>query len=43
LPATYTRETVRIEADKAAIRKAIKDGETVPGARIEERSHIQIK
>lgn len=41
LPAEYTKTTV--EANKAAIKAALKDGDEIPGARLVERQNLQIK
>ena len=45
LDKTYMKETVKVTTapDKIAIRNAIKAGETVTGAYIEERKKVQIK
>lgn len=43
IPAGFMRETVKIEPDKTAIRKAIESGQEVAGAKIEERQSLQIK
>lgn len=43
IPAEFMRETVKIEPDKTAIRKAIEGGQEVAGAKIEERQNLQIK
>lgn len=43
IPAEYRREKVTVEADKTAIKAAIKDGVVVEGARLEERRSLQIK
>lgn len=43
IPAEFMRETVKIEPDKTAIRKAIESGQEVAGAKIEERQNLQIK
>lgn len=43
IPAEFMRETVEIEPDKTAIRKAIESGQEVAGAKIEERQNLQIK
>ncbi|WP_118780299.1 siphovirus Gp157 family protein [Neisseria lactamica] len=43
IPAEFMRETVKIEPDKTAIRKAIESGREVAGAKIEERQNLQIK
>ena len=43
IPAEFRRETVKIEPDKTAIRKAIESGQEVAGAKIEERKNLQIK
>src|SRR5574343_612996 len=42
LPADYIREKVSKEADKQLIKKAIKDGFSVPGAHIESRVSLVI-
>ena len=43
IPAEFMRETVKIEPDKTAIKKAIESGREVAGAKIEERQNLQIK
>ena len=43
LPAKYTRQTVKIEPDKAAIKDALKAGEIVRGAHIEKANYLTIK
>lgn len=43
IPAIYKREVTTVKIDKAAIKKAIKAGETVAGARIQENQNLQIK
>ncbi len=43
LPQEYKREIVTVKADKMAIKEAIKAGEQVNGAHIEEVMNIQIK
>lgn len=43
LPDDYMRETVKVEPDKALIKKAIKDKFTVPGARLVARDRLTIK
>lgn len=43
LPADYWRETIKREPDKTAISKAIKEGFSVPGAELENRTSITIK
>ena len=43
LPDAYKRTTVKIEADKTAIKQAIKAGHKVQGAHLEERQSIRIK
>lgn len=43
IPKRYIRTTISTVPDLIAIKEAIKSGQTVPGARIEERSNIQIK
>lgn len=43
IPAEFMRETVKIEPNKTAIRKAIESGQDVAGAKIEERQNLQIK
>ena len=41
LPAEYQR--VKIEADKPELKRALKRGEEIDGAELEETEHIQIK
>lgn len=43
IPAEFMRETVKIEPDKTAIKKAIESGREVAGTKIEERQNLQIK
>ena len=43
IPAEFMRETVKIEPDKTAIKKAIESGREVAGAKIEERQNLQIR
>ncbi|HFC8533079.1 TPA: siphovirus Gp157 family protein [Neisseria lactamica] len=43
IPTEFMRETVKIEPDKTAIKKAIESGREVAGAKIEERRNLQIK
>ena len=43
LPAEYKTTKVEVVADKAAIKKAIQQGEDVPGARLVENVSLQIK
>lgn len=43
IPHSYMRKTVKYDPDKTAIKEAVQHGIEVPGARIEERSNIQIK
>lgn len=43
LPVDYWVETTSRTPDKTLIKKAIKDGHTVPGARIDKRQNLQIK
>ena len=43
IPNQYTRETIKIDADKVAIKKAIQAGEFIPGAHLESKPSIRIK
>lgn len=43
LPEDYMREKVTVEPDKTLIKKAIKDGFTVPGARLVAKDRLTIK
>lgn len=43
IPEDYMREVVKVEPDKALIKKAIKDKFTVPGARIVAKDRLTIK
>ena len=43
IPDAYKRTTVKIEADKTAIKQAIQGGHNVKGAHLEERQSIRIK
>lgn len=43
LPSDFWRETIKREPDKTAISKAIKDGFSVPGAELENRTSITIR
>ena len=43
LPAEYIREKTTIEPNKAEIKKAIKNGETVTGATLEQKYNVNIK
>ena len=43
LPDDYKRTTIKIEADKTAIKQAIQGGRDVPGAHLEEKISIRIK
>lgn len=43
LPEDYMREKVKVEPDKELIKKAIKDGFTVPGARLVAKDRLTIK
>ena len=43
LPAEYKTTKVEVVADKTAIKKAIQDGEDVPGAHLVENVSLQIK
>lgn len=43
LPQNFIRETIKTEPDKTAIKKAIKDGVDVPGARIIKKDRLTIK
>ena len=43
LPDDYKRTTIKVEADKTAIKQAIQGGHTVKGAHLEEKQSIRIK
>lgn len=43
LPRDYLRETVKVEPDKTLIRKAMKDGFTVPGAKLVRKDRLTIR
>ena len=43
LPDDYKRTTIKVEADKTAIKQAIQGGHNVPGAHLEEKVSIRIK
>jgi hypothetical protein len=43
IPAAFKKEVVEVKIDKMAIKEAIKNGEKVSGAVIEEKNNIQIK
>ena len=43
LPDAYKKTTVKIDADKTAIKQAIQGGHNVPGAHLEEKQSIRIK
>ena len=43
LPRDYLRETVKVEPDKALIRKAMKDGFDVPGAKLVRKDRLTIR
>lgn len=43
LPDDYKRTTIKVEADKTAIKQAIQAGHAVPGAHLEEKQSIRIK
>lgn len=43
LPEQYIRRKVSVEADKTAIKDALKAGETIEGCRLVERQNISIK
>lgn len=43
LPEQYVRRKVSVEADKAAIKEALKAGESIEGCRLVERQNISIK
>lgn len=43
LPDDYKRTTIKVEADKTAIKQAIQGGHTVKGAHLEEKVSIRIK
>lgn len=43
LPRDYLRETVKVEPDKTLIKKAMKDGFDVPGAKLVRKDRLTIK
>ena len=43
LPSEFTRQKIIIEADKTKIKEALKAGQTVEGAHLEQESRIDIK
>lgn len=43
VPRDYLRETVKVEPDKTLIKKAIKDGFEVPGAKLVRKDRLSIK
>lgn len=43
LPSDYMRETVKVEPDKTLIKKAIKDGFDVPGAKLVQKDRLVLK
>jgi len=43
LPNDYMRETVKVEPDKTLIKKAIKDGFDVPGAKLVQKDRLVLK
>ncbi|MBM6697109.1 siphovirus Gp157 family protein, partial [Bifidobacterium pullorum subsp. saeculare] len=43
LPRDYMRETVKVEPDKTLIKKAIKDGFDVPGAKLVQKDRLVLK
>ena len=43
LPRDYLRETVKVEPDKALIKKAMKDGFDVPGAKLVRKDRLTIR
>jgi len=43
IPLVFMRETVKYEPDKAAIKKHINAGYTIPGATLEGKQNLQIK
>lgn len=40
IPTQYQRTKIQVDIDKTAIKKAIKDGETVPGAHLEQAESL---
>lgn len=42
LPEAFRRIKTTIDPDKVALKKALKDGETIPGAALEERQSVVI-
>jgi hypothetical protein len=43
IPRDYVRETVKVEPDKTLIKKSIKDGFEVPGAKLVRKDRLTIK
>ena len=43
LPAVYVKEKLEFVPDKLAIKEALKSGETVPGAHLEQSNRLVIK
>lgn len=43
LPATYVREKIEFAPDKPTIREALRSGESVPGAHLEQSNRLVIK
>lgn len=43
LPDEYKRTTIKVDADKTAIKQSIQAGHAVPGAHLEEKQSIRIK
>ena len=43
LPLEYQRRKVNVTADKVALKKALQDGERIPGVRMAERDSLTIK
>ena len=39
----FTRTTIKVDADKTAIKKALKDGINVMGASLEQKMNLQVK
>ena len=39
----FTRTTIKVDADKTAIKKALKDGINVVGASLEQKMNLQVK
>lgn len=42
LPDAFKRVVTKVDPDKVALKKALKDGETIPGAALEERQSVVI-